>query len=370
MRTRSRALVRGARRAGGGTAVALGREGERARPHACSRPYGEPLLVAGRGRRRARRCGSRSPTRSGPPRSSSSPARPTRFAATGTRPCAASSGPPSTRHASAGPRVAHGPAAPSRRPARRGIRYRTAERTRTGEPRDVALLLAWRASAHWLRAERRRLSGGRERAFEIASEAGDPQALAAAHTVLAMLAALEGDRGANDAHYLRALDYAQQAGDVLQLIRVRTNRGLPPRRGVLVRGGDRGARPRAAARRPRRVRRVPGARAVESRRSALRKLGRFDEARRRPRGVHGSLYQRLGSRMVAYALEKLGEVYRIRGSGARPRRVRGGGRAGGGGGRRPGARPVADRPRADVSSRTSRTRRSGSSSALSRSGRG
>ena len=40
-----------------------------------------------------------------------------------------------------------------------------------------------------------------------------------------MLAALEGDRGANDAHYLRALDYAQQAGDVLQLIRVRTNRG-------------------------------------------------------------------------------------------------------------------------------------------------
>ena len=40
-----------------------------------------------------------------------------------------------------------------------------------------------------------------------------------------MLAALEGDRGANDAHYLRALEYAQQAGDVLQLIRVRTNRG-------------------------------------------------------------------------------------------------------------------------------------------------
>ena len=29
-----------------------------------------------------------------------------------------------------------------------------------------------------------------------------------------MLAALDGDRAANDAHYLRALDYAIQAGDV------------------------------------------------------------------------------------------------------------------------------------------------------------
>ncbi len=77
-----------------------------------------------------------------------------------------------------------------------------------GEPRDVALLLAWRASAHWLRADADACRADAKRAYNVASEANDPQALAAAHTVLAMLAALEGDRGANDAHYLRALEYA------------------------------------------------------------------------------------------------------------------------------------------------------------------
>ena len=54
---------------------------------------------------------------------------------------------------------------------------------------------------------------------------GEDRALAAAHTVLAMLAALEGDRASNDAHYLRALDHAERAGDVLQIIRIRVNRG-------------------------------------------------------------------------------------------------------------------------------------------------
>ena len=180
-----------------------------------------------------------------------------------------------------------------------------------GEPRDVALLLAWRASARWLRAEAGACRSDASRGFEIASEADDPQALAAAHTVLAMLAALEGDRGANDAHYLRALDYAQQAGDVLQLIRVRTNRGS--------RHVEECSYEEAIAELDLALRLADlagfaafQALALSNRGEALTKLGRFDEALADLEASR-SLYQRLGSRMVSYALEKLGEVYRIRG---------------------------------------------------------
>ena len=42
---------------------------------------------------------------------------------------------------------------------------------------------------------------------------------------MAMLAALDGDRRGNDAHYLLALRAAEEAADVLQVVRIRTNRG-------------------------------------------------------------------------------------------------------------------------------------------------
>src|SRR5688572_4435977 len=92
-------------------------------------------------------------------------------------------------------------------------------------PRDEALLLAWHASLEWLRGdlEACRERGGR--ALQIATRIGDAQALAAAHTVMALIAAYEGDRVANDSHYMRALEYAERAGDVMQVIRVHTNRG-------------------------------------------------------------------------------------------------------------------------------------------------
>ena len=180
-----------------------------------------------------------------------------------------------------------------------------------GEPRDVALLLAWRASAHWLRGERDACREDAQRAYDVASAAGDPQALAAAHTVLAMLAALEGDRGTNDAHYLRALEHAEKAGDVLQLIRVRTNRGS--------RHVEEGAYEEAIAELDLALRLADlagfaafRALALNNRGEALAKLGRFDEAVADLEAAK-DLYQRLGSRMVAYPLEKLGEVYRWRG---------------------------------------------------------
>ncbi|MGA8488611.1 MAG: tetratricopeptide repeat protein, partial [Gaiella sp.] len=184
----------------------------------------------------------------------------------------------------------------------------------TGEPRDVALLLAWRASAHWLRGDADACRVDSARAFDIATRAGDPQALAAAHTVLAMLAALEGDRSGNEAHYLRALDYAQQAGDVLQLVRVRTNRGS--------RHVEECSYEEALSELDHALRladltgfAVFRALALSNRGEALSRLGRFDEAIA-DLEVSRALYQRLGSRMVAYPLEKLGEVYRIRGDAA------------------------------------------------------
>jgi ATP/maltotriose-dependent transcriptional regulator MalT/DNA-binding SARP family transcriptional activator len=179
------------------------------------------------------------------------------------------------------------------------------------EPRDEALLLAWRASALWLRGDAEACRVDAERAHAVAAEADDPQGLAAAHTVLAMLAALEGDRGANDAHYLRALDYAQDAGDVLQVIRVRTNSGS--------RHLEEGAYEEAIAELDiaLQLADVAGftsfrALALTNRGEARSHLGRLEEAiadlteSRR-------LYERLGSRMVSYPLEKLGEVYRERG---------------------------------------------------------
>jgi DNA-binding SARP family transcriptional activator len=177
--------------------------------------------------------------------------------------------------------------------------------------RDWALLFAWRSSARWLRGDEdgcRKDAGG---AFELATAAGDPEALSCAHTALAMLAALEGDRVANDAHYLRALDYAVQAGDILQEVRVRNNRGsLYLEQGyfeeaiaeldLALRSADLAgfASFRALA--------------LVNRGTAKYRLGRLeeaagdlDEARRQ--------YERLGSSDAAYALVNLAHVYRERG---------------------------------------------------------
>ncbi|MFZ0626990.1 MAG: BTAD domain-containing putative transcriptional regulator, partial [Acidimicrobiia bacterium] len=43
--------------------------------------------------------------------------------------------------------------------------------------------------------------------------------------VLAMVAALDGDRALNDVHYIKALEHAEMGHDVVQTIRIRSNRG-------------------------------------------------------------------------------------------------------------------------------------------------
>jgi ATP/maltotriose-dependent transcriptional regulator MalT/DNA-binding SARP family transcriptional activator len=180
-----------------------------------------------------------------------------------------------------------------------------------GVPRDRALLLAWRSACYWLRSDVEACRRDAERAYEIATEAADPPALATAHTVLAMLAALEGDRRANDAHYLRALEYAERAGDVLQIIRVRTNRGS--------RHLEEGAYEEALAELEIALRHadVAGfasfqALALSNRGEALYRLGRLEEAVADLEAAR-DVYQRLDSRMIAYPLAKLGTVYRERG---------------------------------------------------------
>ncbi len=188
--------------------------------------------------------------------------------------------------------------------------YARGDRDR-GDPVDRGQLGAWWASALWLRGDVDRCRHVATDALADAAAAGDDGALAAAHTVLAMLAATDGDRRANDAHYLRALAHAEAAGDALQVIRIHTNRGSR-----LVEEGDyREAVEELGT--AIRLAEVTGfsafrALALSNRGEALTRLGRLEEAVS-DLVESRALYQRLGSRMVCYPLGHLGEVYRQRG---------------------------------------------------------
>jgi ATP/maltotriose-dependent transcriptional regulator MalT/DNA-binding SARP family transcriptional activator len=102
----------------------------------------------------------------------------------------------------------------------------TYQRGRRGEDdlASEAALVGWTASAHWLKGERDEAKRLANEALALARRADDSGALATAHTVLAMVAAIDGDRAANHHHYLRALEHAERARDVLQTIRIRSNR--------------------------------------------------------------------------------------------------------------------------------------------------
>jgi DNA-binding SARP family transcriptional activator len=186
-----------------------------------------------------------------------------------------------------------------------------------GAVRDLALAAAWGASAAWLCGEvdeARRLAG---RAAKLAAASGDHAASSAAHIALAMLAATDGDRRANEWHYLQALHHAEQAGDVLQQIRIRANRGS-----YFL---EEGRYQQACAELDTAVHLAeladfPFLRtlALVNRAESRRRLGRLDEA---ARDVESALadQQRLGSRLASYPLIVLGDIHSDRGDAGQAR---------------------------------------------------
>jgi DNA-binding SARP family transcriptional activator len=195
--------------------------------------------------------------------------------------------------------------------------YRRGLDDRAAEPGERALLLAWAATAHWLRRDVESCRALASEALTVAEACGDRRALAAAHTVLAMLAAHDGDRRANDAHYLLALRAAEDARDVLQTVRIRTNRASH----FL----EEGAYPEALQELEVAVRLAEltsfanfHALSLCNRGETRLRMGRLDEALV---DVEASRvrYQQIDSEMVAYPLTLIGEVHRERGNLAQAR---------------------------------------------------
>jgi ATP/maltotriose-dependent transcriptional regulator MalT/DNA-binding SARP family transcriptional activator len=92
------------------------------------------------------------------------------------------------------------------------------------DPASESLLLSCAASASWARGDLAACRTAATEAMALGRECGDDPALAAAHTVLAMLAAAMGDQAGLAAHDRDALRHAERAGDVLAVIRIRANR--------------------------------------------------------------------------------------------------------------------------------------------------
>ncbi|MCC8243108.1 BTAD domain-containing putative transcriptional regulator [Saccharothrix luteola] len=183
--------------------------------------------------------------------------------------------------------------------------------TTGADPAAEARVRGLAASAHWARGDVASSRAEIAAASALAGEAGDDAALAATHTVLAMIADAEGDRPAIADHYARALAHARLAGDVLAEIRIRVNRSAH-----LVHEADH-AEALAELDTALRLADLTGftsyrALALNNRGAAWLGLGRLDEA---AADLHAArkVYTRTGSRLASLALESLGEVYRLRG---------------------------------------------------------
>ena len=180
-----------------------------------------------------------------------------------------------------------------------------------GTPAEQARALGWAAAAYWLRGDVERCRSLAMQAVALAEEVDDHEGAAAGWTALAMAAAVDGDRRANDLHYLRALEHAELAGDSLQLTRIHSNRGSR----FLEEGYYEEALVELDA--ALRIADMTGlgwfrALALSNRGEALIATGRLEEAEFELVAARDA-YQRLGSRMVSYPLAHLGDVYRFQG---------------------------------------------------------
>jgi ATP/maltotriose-dependent transcriptional regulator MalT/DNA-binding SARP family transcriptional activator len=176
---------------------------------------------------------------------------------------------------------------------------------------DGAALRAWTASAHWLRGDLDEAEAMAEAALDLAQQSQASRPLATAHTVLAMVAALRGDRASNDAHYLRALDHAERGRDVVQTIRIRSNRGSH-----FLEEGDYPAA-LAEIEVALRLADMTGfelwrGMALANRGEVVARLGSLEEAIADLTQAR-MVFRRIGSRLEAYPLAHLGDVYAARG---------------------------------------------------------
>lgn len=176
---------------------------------------------------------------------------------------------------------------------------------------DLAMLIGYAGSVGWMMGDLETARVHSRQALSIATASGRDAAAAVAHTVAALVAASDGDRLANDAHYVRALQHAERAGDALQVARIRSNQGSR-----LMEEGDFVG---AVAELDQAVRsaNLGGfgtvlALALTNRGEVLTKLGRLDEART-DLGTAVDLLQRQTSRMVSYPLVGLGRLFVERG---------------------------------------------------------
>lgn len=177
--------------------------------------------------------------------------------------------------------------------------------------RDTALVLAWAATAHWIRGDPKICGELAAQALGMATKVDDPAALAAAHTILSMLAAMEGGRRANAAHYAKALEYAQRAGDILQLIRIHANRASHSL--------EEGAHAAGLSELDAAIRLADlygygafGGLALTNRAQIRLRLGQLEEAQHDIEAAL-NIFDDLGSRTVAYPLTLLGQLRALRG---------------------------------------------------------
>lgn len=183
-----------------------------------------------------------------------------------------------------------------------------------GDLANEAALLGWTASAHWLRGEREDAKNLANEALARAHRSNESRALATAHTVLAMVAALDGDRAGNDIHYLRALEHAEKARDVIQTIRIRSNRGSH----FLEEGDYDNALAELDI--ALRLADMTGfqlwrAMSMSNRAQVLSSRGRLEEA---VADLEQSreIFRRMGSSLESYPLAQMGDVYQSRGEDA------------------------------------------------------
>jgi ATP/maltotriose-dependent transcriptional regulator MalT/DNA-binding SARP family transcriptional activator len=149
------------------------------------------------------------------------------------------------------------------------------------------------------------------RALAAARRCGRPSAFVPAYTVLAMLAAAEGDRRQMDAHFTTALDIAEKENDLIQQVWVRVCRAVH----ILEMGS-----PREAAAESAQLRELAEkcgvpflkAHACTVFAQASLRLGSLDTAAAEF-ATAIELFQGLGSRFLAWPLSGLGDVHRTRG---------------------------------------------------------